>query len=198
MPIPMKARRAVPLAACIALALAASAALADASADGTVQAAWVPREFKFLYMGFTAKYSCDGLGDQVRKLLLRMGARADDLKVTPTGCSGGYGRPTPFPGVNVKMSVLEPVGEKTPPDAKPITAIWKNVDLAARRDPLNASGDCELTEQFKQSILPLFTTRNVDYRSTCVPHQLSPGGITLTTDVLQAAPPPAPAAPAKG
>ena len=118
--------------------------------------------------------------------------------MTPTGCSGGYGRPTPFPGVNVKMSVLEPVGETTPADAKPVTATWKNVDLAARRDALEASGDCELTEQFKQSILPLFTTRNVDYRSTCVPHQLSPGGITLKADVLKAAPLPAAAAPVKG
>jgi hypothetical protein len=36
----------------------------------------------------------------------------------------------------------------------------------------------------KQQVLPLFTTRNVDLKSTCIPHQLTPGGTQLTADVL--------------
>jgi hypothetical protein len=167
------------------------AALAD---EGTVQASWVPRELRFTYQGFTAKYSCDGLSDRIRTVLLALGARKEDLKVTPTGCSGGYGRPTPFPGVSVKMSVLEAVSGKTPAGSPAVAATWRNVDLN-RTQSLAAAGDCELTEQIKESIVPLFATRNIEYSSTCVPHQLTPGGTALKVDVL--VPPPPGPAPAK-
>ena len=39
----------------------------------------------------------------------------------------------------------------------------------------NEQGDCELIEQFKETFLPLFATRNVKYGSTCVPHELTLG-----------------------
>ena len=64
---------------------------AQASADdATVQAVWTPKPVHFTFMGFTAKYSCDGLADQMRKILLLLGARAD-LKLIPVGCSGTGG-----------------------------------------------------------------------------------------------------------
>jgi hypothetical protein len=167
-----------------------------AADEAPPQAGWVPREFRFTYQGFTAKYSCDGLSGRIKTVLLLLGARKQDLKVSSTGC-GSYGRPSPFPGVAVKMSVLEPLGEKSPPGAEPVATVWRRVDLG-RREPLAAAGDCELTEQIKETMLPLFTTRNVEYRSTCVPHQLTPGGTTLTADVLVPAPPPAPQTPPAG
>jgi len=45
-------------------------------------AVWTPKEVQFTYMGFTSKYTCDGLRDTVREMLLHLGARKDDLKVT--------------------------------------------------------------------------------------------------------------------
>ena len=36
----------------------------------------------------------------------------------------------------------------------------------------------------KQKVLPFFSTRNVDLKNTCVPHQLTPGGTLLTAEVL--------------
>ena len=175
----------------VAVGLAAcGAALAD---DATVQAGWAAREFRFTYQGFTARYSCDGLSDRVRAVLLLLGARKQDLQVTPTGCGAGFGRPTPFPAVAVKMSVLEPLDAKTPQGTESLASVWRNVDVS-RPQSLAAAGDCELTEQIKASILPLFTTRAIEYRSTCVPHQLTPGGTTLKTDVLVPVPPAATAA----
>ncbi len=177
----------------VGLALAAcGAARAD---EATVQASWAPREFRFTYQGFTARYSCDGLSDRVRAVLLLLGARKQDLQVTPTGCSNGFGRATPFPGVAVKMSVLEPLNAATPQGTEPLASVWRNVDVS-RPQSLAAAGDCELTEQVKASILPLFTTRAIEYRSTCVPHQLTPGGTTLKADVLVPAPAAAAAGPA--
>jgi hypothetical protein len=191
----MKDRTARFRALALLLLLGCAVARAD---DAPVQAGWAPREFRFTYQGFTTKYSCDGLSDRIKAVLLLLGARKQDLKVSPTGCAGGFGRATAFPGVSVKMSVLEPLGEKSPPGTEPVASMWRNVDVA-RREPLAAAGDCELTEQVKQSILPLFTTRNVEYNSTCVPHQLTPGGTVLKADVLvPVPPPPAPAVAPKG
>jgi hypothetical protein len=186
------ARTARSRAVALLLLLACASALAD---EVPVTAGWVPREFRYTFQGFTAKYSCDGLGDRIKEVLLELGARKQDLTVSPTGCAAGFGRPTIFPGVSVKMSVLEPLGEKSAPDIQPVAALWRNVDVS-RPEPLRAAGDCELTEQIKQSILPLFTTRNVEYKSTCVPHQLTPGGTTLKADVLVAVPGPPATAPA--
>ena len=94
------------------LLLGAGTALAD---EAPMQAGWAPRELRFTYQGFTTKYSCDGLSGRIQEVLLLLGARKQDLKVSTTGCAGGFGRPTPFPGVMVKISVLEPIGEKTAP-----------------------------------------------------------------------------------
>jgi hypothetical protein len=85
--------------------------------------------------------------------------------------------------------VLQPVTDQTPADAQTVQAHWQKVDIATLvtdRDPVRAAGECELVEQIKQSILPVFTTRNVEYRSTCVPNQLSIGGTTLKAEMLVA------------
>ena len=147
-------------------------------------AIWTPKQVEFTYMGFTTHYTCDGLRDDVREMLLQLGARKDDLKVTEI-CSGDPNRPNPFPGVRIKMSVLTtPVPASLPAGTQIVPAQWKTVKLPNRATLLDAAGQCELLEQFKQKILPLFSTRNVDFRATCVPHQLDPLGIHLQADVL--------------
>jgi hypothetical protein len=147
-------------------------------------AVWTPKEFEFVYMGFTTHYTCDGLRDTVREMLLQLGARKADLKVYETACAGNPDRPNPFPGVKVKMSVLQPAPDNPSPDAQVVQAYWKPVKLPYRESGLNAAGQCELIEQFNQKILPLFTTRNVDVKATCVPHQLEPLGTKLQAEVL--------------
>jgi hypothetical protein len=51
---------------------------------------------------------------------------------------------------------------------------------------LDEAGQCELIEQVKHKVLPLFTARNVDLQDFCVPHQLLPGGTRLVAEVLMA------------
>jgi hypothetical protein len=154
-------------------------------------AVWTPKEVRFIYQGFTTHYSCDGLRDKVRQALLDLGARPD-LSVRQLACPSPAGRPDPFPGVLIKMQVLKPADTSA---VESVPGQWKSVDLKLNREALAEAGDCELLEQIKQSLLPLFTTRNVEYRSNCVPHQLSPGGTWLRADVLvSVAPPSAPAA----
>jgi hypothetical protein len=166
-----------------------NAASAD---DAPVQATWATKKLNFTFMGFTARYSCDGLLDKVRKILLDLGARpGPDLKVGPTGCDRGFGTPSRFPGVAGTVQVLVPLDDKAPPpETQPVNAQWQSVVIAPRGEPLNAAGDCELTEQIKQRILPLFTSRNVEYSSTCIPYQLQVGGTRLKAEVLRAEQPP--------
>jgi hypothetical protein len=147
-------------------------------------AVWTPKEIQFTYMGFTTHYTCDGLRDTVREMLLQLGARKDDLKVTEQPCSGDPDRPNPFPGVKIKMSVLQPAPATLSPGTPVVPAQWKPVKLPYRETGINAAGQCELLEQFNRTILPLFTTRNVDVHTSCVPHQLEPLGTKLQAEVL--------------
>jgi hypothetical protein len=172
------------LAACLSGAPIWAAEPAAATSEEGQSAVWTQKELTFVYLGFTSRYSCDGFRDKVESALLQLGARKKDLKVSEWGCVSDFGRPDPFPGVKVKMSVLQPArsDDKQPP----VAAHWKQVDV--RIDDYRApdSGNCELVEQIHSSIVPLFTTRNVDFKTNCIPHQATVGGTTLKLEVLQA------------
>jgi hypothetical protein len=71
---------------------------------------------------------------------------------------------------------------------------WQTVDLVRKPDFRSQQGQCELLDQLKRQALPLFTSRNLDFRSACVPHEITLGDIRFTVDVLRAAPAPSPAA----
>jgi len=179
------------------VAIAADKSVPDeaATADAPTQAVWKAKEFNLTYMGFTTKYSCEGLRDKVKTILLTLGARKDDLHVVETGCIEPF-RPSPLPGVRVKMSVLEPVSDQggaantgAGSDAV-VTAHWKPVQLKLDADSVTEAGECELVEQVKRQVLPLFATRDVKFSFVdCVPHHLLPAD-RLHAVVLM--PPPAP------
>src|SRR5215469_11662990 len=196
------ANRFVPVAAAVAALLASyrgGAAYADApTASEPVQpAVWAPKQLRFVYSGFTTKYSCDGLREKMRTVLLRLGARKEDLDVNSSGCPG-LSEPTTFPTVDIKMNVLQPAPAPPPGANAPpaVAAHWQLVDLTQYHDPLRAAGDCELIEQIYQRILPLFTTRNVVFHSNCVPNQLQLGTVLKAEVLIQNTPPPG-AAPAQ-
>jgi len=168
-------------------AMAAESPANNAAAEPAVQAVWAPKELNFTFLGFTAHYSCDGLQARMQKVLLQLGARPADLQVRPGPCAAPYGRPDRFPTVMIKMNVLVPAAGKTETtDVPTVSAHWKMVNLTASKDVVKEAGDCELIEQVKQSVLPLFSTRDVYYKSTCIPYQLTVGGTQLRAQVLVA------------
>lgn len=170
------------VAAAAATLLAAVPALAAVQASAA--AVWVPKHVQFIYQGFTSYYSCDGLREKIRSMLDKLGAR--DLKVQQYSCVNPSG-PTLFPGVRVSMQVLVPASSAEAAKDKnagpPVQAQWKNVVLMPSDAPIDEQGDCELIEQFKETFLPLFTTRNIRYQSTCIPHQVTLG-THLSAEVL--------------
>ncbi len=177
----------------LAAAAAAAALLAGvpalAVAKDTVAAVWVPKKTQFIYQGFTTRYTCSGLRDEVSHLLRKLGAQ--DLHVREVPCSTPSGVPSPFPGVTVTMRVLVPASSPQASQHKsagaPVQAHWQEVVLMPSNAGFDSQGNCELIEEFKESFLPLFSTRNVKYESTCVPYQLTMG-THLSAEVLM--PPP--------
>lgn len=156
-----------------------------AVAQDSVSAVWATKDVHFIYQGFTTRYSCDGLRDQVKALLEKLGAQ--DLKVREAACTSPPGVPSPFPGVVVKMRVLVPASSadasKEKDAGQPVQAHWKSVVLMPATSSYQDQGNCELIEQFKRTFLPLFTTRNVKYQTSCVPHQITLG-THLSAEVL--------------
>ena len=156
----------------------APAADAPAASDHEL-AVWVPLQLVFRYTPLTTAYSCSGLEQRVKGLLIKLGARPD-LEARGYGCTKLTG-PDPLAGVRIKMNVLEPAG------TRPGLAVhWRRVNLLEDRDLLSAAADCELIEQIAQKIVPLFTVRNVDYHAACTPQSPTPESVRLKADVLVA------------
>jgi hypothetical protein len=184
------------VAACMVSAPLWAAETPETAASGTegVPGVWVDKELDFTYLGFTTHYSCDGLRDKMRQALLDLGADKKTLKVRESGCTSASGRPEHFPGVRAKFKVMQPLTGPAGDKQTPVPAHWKPVDLKLQGSSFTIdSGECELVEQIRQKVLPLFATRNIDLQSNCVPHQASASRPTLRMEVLVADAPQHPA-----
>lgn len=151
---------------------------------------WQKHEYSFVFMGFTSTYSCDGLADKIKLLLIAAGAR-HDAKSQPGACANGFGRPDKFARASLTFYTLAPGGADAPAGAKQVDGVWRPVSIADRSPRDLHTGDCELVEQFRNNVLPMFSTRNVEDHTTCVPHQESGSLISLRFESF-AAPPRAP------
>lgn len=151
---------------------------------------WEKHEYSFAYMGFTSTYSCDGLASKLKTLLIAAGARAD-AKARSGACPSGFGRPDKFARADLTFFTLAPVDPAKPAGSPVIDGMWRPVAFASHKPRDLGTGDCELVEQFKTNVLPMFTTRNVTSNTTCIPHQLSGSRIDLRFEALTAAQRPA-------
>jgi hypothetical protein len=138
-------------------------------------------------MGFTSTYSCDGLADSLQRLLLAAGAR-QDAHSRPGTCAAPAGRPDKFARADLTFYTLAPNGDAKVAGGEPGLGLWRPVEISIRSPRELANGDCELVEQFRAQVLPMFTTRNIDDHTTCVPHQESGSVINLHFESFAAAP----------
>src|ERR1700710_1430946 len=162
---------------CIAIICGFTTTAFAADPQDTERGVWQKHEYSFQFLGFTSTYSCDGLASKVRVLLIAAGARAD-AKSTSSGCSRGYGVPDKFARADLTFYTLAPAGNGDDPSTL-IKGVWRPVAIADRSPRELALGDCELVEQFRDKVLPMFTTRSIENRMTCVPNQLSGSVINL-------------------
>jgi hypothetical protein len=159
---------------------------------------WRSQKTELVYMGFTSIYSCDGLQGKLELLLRQLGARPD-FKVNASGCGRGYGQPSRFARATLEFSSLQPAegdaaGSAAPDAAGQAGAVdgtWRSLELSPHHPFDLQEGDCELMEQFRDKVLPLFATRGLQVHATCVPHQDTGGPFDLQMQVF------APLTPAK-
>jgi hypothetical protein len=152
-------------------------------AESGVAAAWKRHDVQFVYMGFTTRYSCEGLRDKLRLLLRASGVRPD-FKVTARSCDAGIGRVSAFPRVQIVFHSPEIPAPGSRDAGDPIVARWQKVAFS-RSSPRGLEiGDCELVEQFRDRVLPALTTRTIASEINCIPHQLSGSSFRLSYEVL--------------
>jgi len=188
----LRSARATGIACALAIAAGASwsiPARADDAASTTTPGTWQSHKYSLEFIGFTSTYSCDGLADKLKVLLLAAGARKD-VKSQPGACASNFGRPDKFARADLTFATLAPVQGTAPTDTKPVNGAWRTVTFSDHSPRELQIGDCELVEQFRSQVLPMFTTRNVVNNTTCIPHQDSGSVIDLKFDVFAQAPTP--------
>jgi hypothetical protein len=159
---------------------------ADQTGADPASGVWQKHDYSFQFLGFTTTYSCDGLASKLKVLLIAAGARADAKSISDA-CAGGYGTADKFARARLTFYTLSPVanGETS---STSINGAWRSVVIQDRSPREVRLGDCELVEQFRDKVLPMFTTRNVENRMTCVPNQLSGSAVNLKFEVFAGLP----------
>jgi hypothetical protein len=167
----------------------------NASAAGQVVAGtWEHRHTSFSYFGITTLYSCDGLEDNTRALLVHLGARKEDAKVNARGCPHGSSVPGRYAIVDVDFYSLSPSTDGNA--ASTVQAKWTPVQVSPTHPYFMGRGDCELVDELKDLIAKNFSLRDLDYRTDCVPHQLTLDDFSVKAQALK--PLPAAVAAARG
>lgn len=167
---------------------------APAVADAPLAAQWQHQSRTFSYQGFTAHYTCDGLEDKVKQILVYLGARKD-AKVRATGCAYGPNRPSPFAWVSMEFDTLSAAaapaataGSTATTPGESVAARWQPIEIGARRPYFMGDGECELIEQLKPALTASFALEELQYRTRCTPHQVNLGDYSVRGKVLQPAP----------
>jgi len=150
-------------------------ATATAATPASEPAQWQEQDLQLDYRGFTTRYSCDGLRERVRSLLMLLGARAD-LRVEEFGCAAPSGHIEIFPSLHLHFATLHPA-------AAPgvLAGRWKALNLGGSGGL--APGECELAEEFVATVLPRFSVRQLGRAPNCVPHN-SPAVLSVPLEVL--------------
>jgi len=166
----------------------------DTSAGGSVVAGtWEHHQARFSYFGITTLYSCDGLEDNTRALLVHLGAR-HDAKVMALGCPHGSSVPGRNAIVDVDFYSLSPSADANA--ANTVQAQWTPVQVTPTHPYFMGRGDCELVDELKDLIKKNLSLRDLDYRTDCVPHQVVLDSFSVKAQALK--PLPAAVAAARG
>ncbi len=158
-----------------------------------LSAVWKERHIDFVYLGRTARYTCDGLSDKVRAMLLDLGARRD-LRVAAIGCANDGHQPLESmqPSLDVVFSAPAlPDSMAMPAHAGDLAATEAHFEVFTITSDAFRNmgvGDCELVEEFARQILPKLATRSVKQDIACVPNQLNGSRFLVHGEVLKVAP----------
>jgi hypothetical protein len=153
------------------VSLVAGAAPSAAAPAATEASAWQHHHATFSYFGITSIYTCDGLEGKVRQIMRFLGARAD-LKVAAQGCPRGPDSLSRSAWVTVDFDTLA-LAAADAPTADIVPARWTAFKIDTQRPFFMDGGDCELIEEMRPVLVSNFSWRNLDYRTSCTPHEIT-------------------------
>ncbi len=171
----------------------AASSVPPSAGGNPIAAVWKERRLDFFYKGRMARYSCDGLRDKVRALLLDLGARRD-VKIVAAGCEDddrthGRARSSSL-SIVFSAPALPSISAKpsTPGDLAAIDAHFEVFTMASDAFRNMGIGDCELVEEFTRQILPTLITRKVKRDIACMPDGSSGSRFLVQGEVLKTLP----------
>ena len=164
---------------------AGAAAHGDSPPAEVVDAAWQHHRVSFTYVGFTTLYTCDGLEDHVRQILLHLGARKD-VHVTASGCPGPFNEPSHSAFVDAEFYALAPAAGAAA--SATVKARWTALEVTSRHPSFMGDGDCELVQEMKDLITQNFSLRSVEYRTRCFPNDVTLDEFSVKGQALRAVP----------
>jgi hypothetical protein len=171
-------------AALAMLCLGAGAALAATETAAPPEAtAWQHHHGTFNYFGITSIYSCDGLEDKVRQILLFFGARRG-VQVQASGCPRGPNSLSRFAWVTADFDTLATAPADTAA-ADIVQAHWTPFKLDGQRPFFMGEGDCELMSAMKPLLTQSFSWRGLAYDTGCTPHQITLDDFRVRGEVLK-------------
>jgi hypothetical protein len=164
---------------------------ADPLVGSPLAAVWREQRLEFSYFGRTARYSCQGLRDKMRALLLDLGARRD-LQVSLLGCDESAPLGRSYIGPRLSLVFSSPALPDTaavplhPGDLMAVNARYEPFTLTSDAFRNYGVGDCELVDEFAREILPHLSARNVTRDITCIPYQASGSRFLVRGEILRA------------
>ncbi len=164
---------------------------ADPVVGSPFPALWKEQHLEFSYLGRTARYSCQGLRDKMRSLLLDLGARRD-LQVALLACNESAPLHRGYLGPRLSLTFSSPALPDAsakalhPGDLAAVEARFEPFTLTSDAFRNYGVGDCELVEEFAREILPRFSARNVKQDITCIPYQASGSRFFVHGEILRA------------
>jgi hypothetical protein len=165
----------------VALSAALSIGVCAAASDAgpTEPAVWQHHQELIDYYGVTETYTCTGIEDKMRQLLLYLGARRADLKITPL-CSRQLA-PMQQVFVRVDFYSLAPATEGS---GEALTAHWAPLSITPRDALFRDRAECELFQNVKKVLTKDFTIRDVHYDTTCTPYDTTLQDYNITGEIL--------------
>jgi hypothetical protein len=171
----------------------------DATAnDAPVEAVWKPQRTIFSFFSQTTHYSCRALEDQLRRVLVVLGAH-ERMEFDRRECSPESGMRlyitfmspieatdanvrelTSFESEDLLVARLRGTRLPAPEDLVRFPAQWRTISVTRDRRLRLDSADCELVEQIRRQLLPHLAIRELPKRIIC-----SPGtGLTMRAPPL--------------
>ena len=165
----------------LALLGLAATLLLGATAAGAQEAqtaAWTQQKFTFVVLGFQTRYTCYGLQAYIKRILVELGARKEDLNVHEVACTRNHPA-----SVAASFWMLEPVPGAR---ANAVPAHWESVQLRFAGGTGPDLGGCELAHQAVRQLLPYFTTRAAHFDPDCIENRPAGTPYVLKLEVLKA------------